>query len=478
MAQTLIQLIKSLSRNEKRYINLNLKTFSFDGETNQFFSDFNNLEKKSHLKVQKNDTVLSGNSTRLYYKILDILHQFHETDLPNYNSSSKSLKRAKLLIYKGLYNEGVKHLDKIIYDLKKYDYLLKMEALELKLNSAIKNVNIEYLKNDYPKDKLLLKKINKEYLNLLEFESMEALIKLESTTLYFYGEDHHITQSHLQLLSNESNAYHPLAKIYFNKANAFLALKRGDKLAAYYYAKRTIELFEKNPETKKENLISYLKSIRNCCIVLMHVERYTEAEDLLLKHEPNLLELSKNTSNDFRTELFTLFVLLKIDIIISNNTIRENIDKINFFENEFNIYSESLKDDEKSSSYLNFALLNLHLNNYRQSLKYTIQALKISGKVRKDIYHLSLFCEFTLHYFLENFDLFVSKLSAYKRLISKGEVVFGFEKELPMLLNKIIDNPQNIEAFKNLYSKIDEALVLEGKQVYKQFISLYYLKPI
>ncbi|MDX2174683.1 MAG: hypothetical protein SFY56_16380 [Bacteroidota bacterium] len=476
MSQTLIQLIQFLSRNEKRYINLNLKTFSFDGDSNKFFLDFNFLQKKNTLKNKKNTSLTSGNSTRLYYKILDILFQFHETDLPNYNTSSDSLKRAKLLIYKGLYKEGVKQLDKIIYDSKKFDYLTKMEALELKLNSAIKNVDIEYLKNEYPQEQLLLKKINNEYLNLLEFESLEALIKLESATLYFYGEDHHITQNHLQLLSNENNAYHPLAKIYFNKANAFLSLKRGNQISAYNFANRTIELFNQYPEIKSKNLISFLKSIRNLCIVLMHLKKYKEAGDVLAKIEPSLEIYKKNTATDFKTELFTLFVLLKIDIIIYSNEILEHENKIDFFENEFYLNRDNLRDEEKASFYLNLTILHLALQKHRLALKYTIQALKISGKIRKDIYHLSLFNELVLHHLLENNEVFQSKLNAYKRLVTKKEVMFGFEKELPELLNTIFNNPQSLISYKKLFSKISQSLILEGKEVYKPFISFYYLK--
>jgi len=475
MSRILLQLIKSLSRNEKRYINLNLQTFSFEKNSSMFLSDYKKLDRQVHFNKKKKELQPEGNTTRLYYKILDILSDFHENELPNSDESLKYLKRAKVLITKGMYKEGIKILNKLINNPLKYDYLIKMEALELKLNGAIKYVDIDYLKDVYPKDKQKFLKIHQEYLNLVEFESMEGLIKLESTTLYFYGDEHHITKKHLELLSNENNAFHPLAKIFFNKVNAFLALKRGDKFAAYDYAKRTIYLFEKYPDIKNINLVSYLKSIRNFCIVLMHLDKYQEAERLLNDIEPSLKTL-KNKNNDLITELFTIFVLLKIDIIISNNSVKENANKIKLFESEFNTYNDILKDDEKSSSYLNFAILNLQLNNNRQALKYTVQALKISGKVRKDIYHLSLFCELTLHYLLENTELLTSKLSAYKRFISKGDIMFGFEKDLPILLNKIIDDPNNNVPFKKLYSKIDESLIVEKKSVYKPFIALYYLK--
>ncbi len=478
MSQQLINIISSLTKSEKRYINLNLKAFSFDEDSNGLLSDFNKIEKQLGLKKKKDELLISGNSTRLYYKVIDILHQFHEEELPNSDDARKSLKRAKVLIFKKQYKEGFKLLNKIINDTSKYDYITKMEALELKLNSAVESVNIDYLKNDYIKDKAIFSKFHKEYFNLMEFQSMEALIKLESSTLYFFGDDHQLTKNYKMLLEDEENAFHPLAKIYFNKANAFLALKRGQPDTALKFAKRTIDLFEEYPIIKIKNLVSYLKSIRNLCLVLLFLKKHKDAEAVLDEAEMALANFKKTNNIDIRTELFTLFVLIRTNILISNDLIKENITKIKLFENEFKLNEDLLKDDEKANSYLNFTILNVYLKNYRQALKYTIQALKVAGKVRKDIYHMSLMNEITIHYFLGNSDVMTSKLNAYKRIIAKGDILFGFEKELPTLLTAIFNSPQDKKLYETLFAKINASLTEEGKMVTKPFIALFYLKAI
>ena len=137
-----------------------------------------------------------------------------------------------------------------------------------------------------------------------------------------------------------------------------------------------------------------------------------------------------------------------------------------------------MRDDEKASSFFNLSVLNLHVQNFRPALKHTIQALKISGTIRKDIYHLALMNEFTIHYFLGNTEVLFSKLAAYKRIIAKDEFVFGFEKELPDLLYEIFNNPQDTSGYKKLFERINSSIVKEGKQIYKHFISLFYLKPL
>lgn len=477
MAQQLINIIASLSSSEKRYINLNLKAFSFDEDSNGLLSDFNKLEKHFGQK-KKDDPLISGNTTRLYYKIIDILFQFHEEELPNSGSSFKNLNRAKVLIHKGLYKEGVKLLDKVISHSSNYDYLTKMEALELRLNSAIKFIDVDYLKNNYPKDKDLFLKIHTEYFNLMEFESMEALIKLESATLYFYGDDHDMSKTYQQLLENEANAFHPLAKIYFNKANAFLSLKRGDFNLAQTYAKRTIELFETHPEIKTKNLVNYLKSISNLCLVLLHLKKHKDAEDLLDDAEIKLLDYKKNANDDIRIQFYILFVLIRTNFIISNNVIHDNLEKVKNFENEFSLNVNILNEDAKANSYLNFTILNVYLKNYRQALKYTIQALKVAGKIRKDLYHISLLNEIAIHYFLGNSEVLFSKLNAYKRIIAKGDTMFGFEKEMPVQLSNLFNDPHNPSLYEKLFTTINQSLIEEGRQVAKPFIALFYLKPL
>ncbi len=478
MSQQLVNLITSLTRNEKRYVTLSLKTFSFDNNTNGLLSDFNKLEKQLGKINIKESFSISGNPTKLYYKLIDILHQFHEDELSNSGSALKNLTRAKVLIFKGHYKEGVKLLDKIITQTSQYDYLSKMEALELKLNCAIKVVDVDYLKNKYPKDKDLFLRIHTEYFNLMEFESMEALIKLESTTLYFYGDDHDISKTYQQLLENEANAFHPLAKIYFNKANAFLSLKRGDFDKALAYAKRTIELFETHTEIKTKNLVNYLKSISNLCLVLLHLKKHKDAEDVLNEAEKTLVDFKKNASDEIRVQFYILFVLIRTNFLISNDLIHENLERIKNFEEEFHLNVNILTEDAKANSYLNFSILNINLKNYRHALKHTIEALKVAGKIRKDLYHISLMNEMVIHYFLGNADVLFSKLAAYKRMVAKGNTMFGFEKDLPSQLTVLFNNPQDHSLYEKLFDTIDQSLIKEGRQVAKPFIALFYLKPI
>lgn len=478
MSNQLIQLVKSLSRNEKRYINLNLKTYSYDEGSNQLLADFNKIEKQLSLKRINDDFAIEGNATRLFYKLLDILFNLYKEQLYENENDNRLIKRSQILFHKRFYSEGVKQLNKVIYKGFSYSYLLKIEAIELKIRAAIKFVDVNYLNTQFESDKELLSQFSKYYFNLVEFESMWAIIKVESTTSYFYGSNQEFSKKYETLLSNENNAFSPNAKIYYNQINAFLGIKVGNLERAYKHITRAIEIFETYPEIRENQFNEYLRSIRNLCIVYTHQKKLDAAEKLLDNISVVIDQSKKRKVASLSNDIFTLMVLLRMDIIINNNTIELNKFRLKDFEDELLEKEEGIAADEKATSYFDLSLMNMATGNYRKALKLVVPAIRESGVVRKDINHLSIMLELVIHYFLGNSDLLFSKLASYKRIIDKGEIVFAFEKDLVKGLTSIFNAPQNSRNFTKLKSDIERSLIEENKMIYYRFIALFYLKPL
>jgi hypothetical protein len=478
MSNQLIQLVKTLTRNEKRYINLNLKTYSFDESDNQLLSDFNKIEKQLTVKKIKDDYQLEGNATRLFYKLLDILFNLHKDQLYENENSNRLIKRSQILFHKGFYSEGIKQLNKVIYTGFNYSYLIKIEAIELKIKAAIKFVDVEYLKNDFEEDKLLLAQYSRFYFNLVEYESMWAIIKVESTTNYFFGNNNQFNDKYSELLSKEEKAYSPNAKIYFNQINAFLAIKKGDLENAFKYTLRSKKIFDAYPEIRENKFNEYLRVIRNLCIVCTHQKKFSEAEDILNEIELVISNSKMRKVASLQNDIFALMGLLRMDIIISNYTVESNKLKVIEFEKQLEVLEDNLALDEKSTSFYYLSLMNLVIGNYRKSLRLINQAIKHSATVRKDIHHVSFMLEMVIHFYLGNSELLFSKLNSYKRFIDKNGVVFSFENSLPKLLNTLFNSPNEQKHFAKLKTVIEESLTEEKKLVYKPFISLLYLKPI
>jgi hypothetical protein len=478
MSQQLVQLVKSLTRTEKRYIHLNLKTFSYDEGSNKLLKDFLNIEKKSSLKRTNSPIRSQTNSTRVYYRILDSLFLLYKEQLHEHENDNRLIKRSQVLFHKGFYIEGLRLLNKVIYKGFSYSYLLRIEAIELKIKAAIKFVDVNYLNSDFENDKKLLYEFSRFYFNQVEFESMWAIIKVESTTNYFFGNNSAFQEKYKNLLSNEENALSPNAKIYFNQINAFLAMKSGDTNVAYIYTQRTHDIFELYPEIRENNYDEYLKANRNLCIVLMHQKRFNEAQELIDSISRSMELQRKRRASSLKNDIFTLTVLLNIDIIISSSSIQENAQRLKDFEERLKEDDEFIATDEKATCYFYLGLMNICLNNFRKALKFVNTAIAISGVVRKDVHHLSLMSEMVIHYHLGNTDLLFSRLNSYKRVLDKGENVFSFENKLPKLLGDAFNNPNQQRFLTTLFEEVNKSLEEENKSVYKPFIALYYLKPI
>lgn len=470
--------IQSLSPTEKRYIHLTLKTFSSNKEENKVLTDFLSLEAgiyslKSKLKIQTNPT-------RLYYKFLEILHTYHFESLSGGNKDREYLNYANVMVLKGNYAEAIKFLNKIISSgsSNSSNHLVKIEAIELKIKIAIESANVEYLQTDLYTDKLLQDKLSGDYFNLLEYERMWALVKLESTKNYFFGENVDFLKSHEHLLKDENMATTPLAKVYYNKVKGFLSIRNNRLDEVFGYANRTIEIFETNLSLKKSHPQEYLRAIRNLCISYTQVREYDKAEVLLDTIDLSFINTKKIIQHELTSELFTLFILLRMDIIISNDNIENNLDKLTFFENELKKNELLLRNEEKASSYYYLSIFYIHNAEYKKALKYINRAKAYATTVRKDLGQLSLQAEIVVHYFLGNTDLLNSKLLSYKRLVDKNEFVFNFEREVCKSLTRIFSDPNNKELYFKLQKEIEDELEKENKSIYRPFVPLFYLKPI
>lgn len=470
MSYNLSQLLNTLTGAEKRYCNLYLKTFSNKGTPNKILNDFNSLQRISKKPSSEKRNITEGNSTRLYYKLLDALFMFHQDSiLPD---EKQHIRRARVLYNKGFYKEAYKITDKILKQNPNENHLLKIEVIEMRILNALKASNVEYLNTDFSNDKKKLEDLSKEYFNLVDYEILWASFKLESTTSYFFSTKN---SSQSNLLKNEDKAISPTAKVLFNKIKGFISIKEGNYPEANFHANRTKILYEQFPYLIKKDPGDYLRSIRNICISLIFNKMYAEADQLLNELENNNFEFINNKNADVITEYFTLLVLIRLDIIIASGKIIEYSKEVAELESKYNNLKELLPLNEKLNANLSFSVINIQSNNYRKALKQINYVLKNAEKFRKDVFHLALMSELAVHFFLDNIELVESKLNSFKRHLNDPDLPFGFEKELPYLLGKIIQTPEEKSNYTQLHHTITKSLEAENKLVYKNFISLYLL---
>lgn len=473
MSQQLVNFIQSLAKTEKRYIHLHLKTFS--GSDNILLHDFLEIEKS--LDKKKYVPKIKGNGTRLYYKLLDILSEYHRENLNNNNIDYVNLNRAKLLFHKGFAEEAEKIIDKILEIPSDINHLVKVEAIELRLMNAVNHGQISYLSSHFEADKARLKTISDEYTNLINYELLWAASKYENSSSYFFENRNNYTEKqYADFLSNESQALSPLAKILYNKIKGYESIKARNVDDAIKYSKRAIDIFDENKELIKTNTIEFLKSIRNYCIALNHKNKVEGAEIFLIESQNKLNPaiLQKNMAT--KIEAYTLFSLIRIDLIINGKKLQQRAAQIEEAEKEFLQIRHYLPKDQLMASTFQFILYYLSSSNPRKAIRHINYILRTSDNTRKDIHELALISELVVHFKLGNVDLLESKITAFKKYLQKNETIFGFAHNIPSHFNKLVREPEEIKHYKNLLRETEQNMKEENKEFYLNFNPLQFLK--
>lgn len=468
MSLNLFELLTSLNGAEKRYCNLYLKTFANKTGSNKLLNDFAVVQHESKKVKGNKRNITEGNSTRLYYKLLDALFLFHqETILPD---EKQMIRRARVLYSKGFYKEAFRITEKILRQNPNENHLLKIEVIEMRMLYAIKGSNVDYLKNKINDDKKKLEDLSKEYFNLIEFESLWAYYKWESTTSYFFGNKY---PDQSVLLKSEENAFSPAAKVIYNKIKGYVSMKEGNYPEANFFASRAKHIYEQNNYLIKKDPGDYLRSSRNLCISLMFNKMFNEAHAFLDDMEKTTLEFSKHPNADVVNEYFILFVLIRLDIIISSGKIKEAGGIMTELESKYNKLKDVLPFNERLNANVSFSTINITLGNYRKAIRQINFLIKNAAKFRKDAFYLGLISELVVHFQLGNIELVESKLNSLKRYFNDPDLPFKFIIELPQLFRKILDSPDEKIHYTNLHNAVTAGLEKENKTVYRNFISLY-----
>jgi hypothetical protein len=484
LASPLHKLVHTLSGAEKRYVHLYLKMFSGKKGQNHLLKDFlivdemaKDDEDTSTGSVQEKKIKLHGNPTKLYYKLLDILYLYHQSS--DYLLSSEeeiNIRRSKVLYNKGYYEEGERLLSKVIEKEEGSQRLRKIEAIEIKLQQALKKGDVNYLSESFEKDKTRLLNYFNEYQNIVDYESLWAMLKLETITNFFYSKTHDAGSLHYsQLLSDEKMALSPKAATIYHKIKGFLAMKEKDIKAAAEHTLRSVLIFHEHPLLLKSDLAEYLRAMRNLCIVY----KFNGETDLALKTlEDNKINLNLNLSTaraEVQAEYFILYVILKLDICINGGKIDELEEELKDLEDDFKKMEHLLSEEERISTVFQLSIVNIHLKYYRKALRFNNYVKDKGGLVRKDLYNLSMMNDMAIHYLLNNFTLVESKLKTYKRHLPELEPIIGIEKEVAEHYAQILKTPDK-STFDEVYHSIKESLLKANKQDYEKFLALFYLK--
>ncbi len=467
-SDVLFQLIRSLTKSEKRYFKL-FANRSGDPENMKFVKLFNLIEKQTVYDEEKilakeislKPEQISNMKAHLYKQILQSLKLCNNNHVIDFQIRDH-IDHAQLLYNKCLYQQCVKLIDKAKKLAMRNDRsVLLLEILELEklvvsqtiasnnekrvselvteteiVAESIKNINI--FSN-------LAIKLNSYYINSGFIRNKKDFERVER---FFY--------TSLPRYEEEKLSFHEKLYLYYSYVGYCFYIQDFDR--GYDYARRWVQLFDSHPEMIEPKLEMYIKGLNNLMVAQSKLLKYAEFLETNKKLEnisflPNIFLTDHITLTLFKysyTHAINRHFMLgdfKGGITLVQN-IKDGLDK----------FISKLDKHSVLIFYYKIACLYFGSDNYRQALVWLNKIINSKAvDLREDIHSFARILNLICHFELGNTDLVEYQVkSTYRFLLNKGNLGI-FQKIILRFLKKLTGeiNDQNlIPAFKALKEEL------------------------
>ena len=456
----LFQLIKSLSKTERRYFKLYTAKYKSKRKNNylklfEAISKQDEYDEEEIKKVFNKTTIvknLSMEKNYLYGILLDSLTSFHS--YASIDSTIKNLlSQVEILHKKILYNQCEKLLlraKRLAFTYEKYPQLLEILEWEIKMGEA----DVLKLRPALQKNREEKRSIIKQYANLSEYQYIHynifALAKEHDVVRDIKSGNELNKLFDNPLLSNANNALSHEAKLLFHNIHNSYFYAKIDSLNAYKHAKEIVRIIESRPEIIERNPLQYLKTLNNFIIDCINLGKHSDAFSSIKK-----IRTIKQKSIDIEVRIFVMSYNYELSIYILSGEFEKSIRLINTIEQGLKKYKGKIPSSKELSFFHAICYNYFGIGEYKKALAWSNKILDHEdASSREDIYSFQKIFNLIIHFELGNLDLLeYNGVSAY-RYLNKKERLHKFESVVLNSIKKMskaITSPNNLTtAFKEL----------------------------
>ncbi|MCF8256870.1 MAG: hypothetical protein K9J06_04925 [Flavobacteriales bacterium] len=451
------QLIKSLTKAEKRYFRLHVgKHGAEKNNHHELFDVYDGLETFTeeallgalHNKAIKNS--LPTAKSRLYDAVLRSLDDFHAK-----SSIDAQLKRTlhfvEILYKKSLYHQSHKLLEgakRLAYQYDKHTSLLEIFMWE----------------------KMLIEKDNYENVGEGELEAMMAentrIISLIEVFNDFWGIKSRLfhilnrkgkartEEGLLKLKSiiddtllnrNPDHIFHESEYLYNHIYSAYY-FGVGDYANSYIYLENNVRHIEANLHKFSEEPNVYFSILTNIVYIASQLHKYEEVFFYLkkLRELPATMDIENN--EDLEIKLFSSANSIELTIYFLTGDFEKGLDLIPQIEMGLVQYDHKLNSVRKAFFFFNIAIIYFGAGRYNDALKWTNRLLNdIEISKSLDIYCFGQLLNLLIHIELNSKNLLPYSLRSTQRYMSTRNRYFKFEESFLEFIGKLLRS-EDVEA--------------------------------
>ena len=462
----LFQLIKSLSKSEKRQFKLYVGRLGVNSDS-KFLNLFNFLDKAvtyDEASILRSGIItkqqLANVKAHLYKQILVSLklspsHQNIRAQV------REQLDFASILYHKGLYKQSLKILDKAKeLAVENEEKNLAYEVVELE-----KVIESQYITRSIVgrADELSIQAKELSYLNVIASKLSNLSLQLYSYILrtgYVRNEEEHKEVSEYfqnRLPRYEIDKLGFREKLWLYQAYLWYSFLTQDFKNCYKYASQWVELYNTYPNMVDLNPVSFLKGNNYLLESLFFVRRKERFKNALEKFEQKVNSDSFPKDNNIEALSFLYLNLHKINLYFMTGSFEEGLLIIPGMEKELKSFENRIDEHHVMTFYYKFASMYFGSGDNEKCIFYLNKIISNrSLSMREDLMCFSRILHLVAHY-EAGYDYHLESLlrSTYKFLLKMNDL-----HEVQKEMIKFIKNLQNIypheikKAFKELHAKL------------------------
>jgi hypothetical protein len=465
----LFQLIKSISKSEKRNFKLYANRISSEKEA-KFLQLFNVLDKMDEyneaiiLKKAKDikQTQLPNLKAHLYKQLLTSLRLTqvnHDVSI----SIREQIDHAKVLYNKGLYQQSLRLLDKtkgLARKNKKNVLLFEIIEFEKLIESQYITKSIENRAEEITNEANTISK------------TMDGVVFFSNMSIRLYGlylkvgyvrseKDLLIVKEffNTNLHSYDVQNLSFFEKLYLYQSYVWYYLIIQDFLMCYKYAQKWVDLFQADPNMIQVQTDLYLKGLNNVLAALFftnHLSTFKKNLKLLKKLE-KVDQFKHNSNLEILLRMFTY--THEINKHFMEGTFDKGIELVPKIESFLEENKFSLDNHRALVFYYKIACLYFGNAQYKEAIKFLNKISEVKDtSLRGDIHCFGRILNLISHYELENTELLEYQIRSTYRFLAKMDDLQEVQKYILKFLRKLSTiSPDQLKAeFKKSRKELDK----------------------
>lgn len=463
--EELFDLVKSLSKSEKRFFKL---TVSSDPNAATISKLFDELEAATAEDLQKPGKSLAKliktkNSIEdTFNVILKSQRTFYAESISAYRIKDE-ISNLRNLFDKAQYKQCRKMLNKLkeeSYKEESYSFILEIISIEKHLLDIENKFGINFTSLDtlIKEEQELIDKSKNIGEFTQAFSKVNYLVRqnmVAKTAKEFEAYDKMLNSP---LLKNRDKCLSKKAEVLYHHTRALCFSKKRDNHARKSEFSAMIELMDKNPFLINEYPKRYLSATNNVLSVEIELSHYATAEKLIEKFKTLEKHPAFNTT-DLQLKIFTSTTNAQLLIYTDGGRTDKAIPVVKHIIDQIEIYKDKINKEELLIYYYNFANLYIYSGNYQEASKYLNLLLSENDMhLRQDLQCFSRLQNIILHYELNKIPQLKYIIKTARDFYKNQKFQFKMEKMVLNMFEELIETSTPEKVWQTYFREFKEVM--------------------